>query len=63
MSATDSVPLIGWEVVQSVVHQTLDLIILVRVQASKPNLLNGLREPKNLLAAYLLMGVMGFNGR
>jgi hypothetical protein len=25
-----------WEVVQSVVHQTLDLIILVRVQASQP---------------------------
>jgi hypothetical protein len=27
-----------WEVVQSVVHQTLDLIILVRVQASQPKL-------------------------
>src|SRR5579875_4232408 len=26
-----------WEVVQLVVHQTLDLIILVRVQASQPN--------------------------
>ena len=28
----------GWEVVQSVGHQTLDLIILVRVQASQPTL-------------------------
>src|SRR2546428_12625291 len=27
---------LGWEVVQSVGHQTLDLIILVRVQASQP---------------------------
>ena len=26
----------GWEVVQLAVHQTLDLIILVRVQASQP---------------------------
>jgi hypothetical protein len=29
-------PPLGWEVVQLVVHQTLDLIILVRVQASQP---------------------------
>jgi hypothetical protein len=28
---------LGWEVVQSAVHQTLTLIILVRVQASQPN--------------------------
>jgi len=27
----------GWEVVQLAVHQILDLIILVRVQASQPN--------------------------
>ena len=27
----------GWEVVQSVVHQPLELTILVRVQASQPN--------------------------
>ncbi len=27
----------NWEVVQSAVHQTLTLIILVRVQASQPN--------------------------
>ena len=27
---------LGWEVVQSAVHQILDLIILVRVQASQP---------------------------
>ncbi len=27
---------LGWEVVQLAVHQTLDLIILVRVQASQP---------------------------
>jgi hypothetical protein len=30
----------GWEVVQLAVHQTLDLIILVRVQASQPIFLN-----------------------
>jgi hypothetical protein len=29
-----------WEVVQSAVHQTLTLIILVRVQASQPNFLS-----------------------
>ena len=29
---------LGWEVVQSVVHQPLELTILVRVQASQPNL-------------------------
>ncbi len=28
---------LGWEVVQSVVHQPLELTILVRVQASQPN--------------------------
>jgi hypothetical protein len=27
---------LGWEVVQLAVHQILDLIILVRVQASQP---------------------------
>jgi hypothetical protein len=27
---------LGWEVVQSVVHQPLELTILVRVQASQP---------------------------
>ena len=31
-----------WEVVQSVGLQTLDLAILVRVQASQPILINGL---------------------
>ena len=30
----------AWEVVQLAVHQILDLIILVRVQASQPNLTN-----------------------
>src|ERR1700740_1747358 len=35
VSSADSSPC-NWEVVQSVVHQTLDLIILVRVQASQP---------------------------
>ncbi len=30
----------GWEVVQLAVHQILDLIILVRVQASQPILIN-----------------------
>ena len=30
---------LGWEVVQSVVHQPLELTILVRVQASQPTLL------------------------
>jgi hypothetical protein len=29
---------LGWEVVQSVVHQPLELTILVRVQASQPTL-------------------------
>ena len=57
-STADSVPLNGWEVVQSVVHQTLDLIILVRVQASQPLLSNWLnhnaraaltQNPANLL--------------
>jgi hypothetical protein len=32
----------SWEVVQLAVHQILDLIILVRVQASQPILLNQL---------------------
>src|ERR1700676_5493404 len=31
---------LGWEVVQSVVHQPLELTILVRVQASQPNFLS-----------------------
>ena len=38
----------GWEVVQLVGLQTLDLAILVRVQASQPNRTNGLRETKYL---------------
>ena len=35
---------LGWEVVQSAVHQTLTLIILVRVQASQPKLINELKQ-------------------
>src|SRR5207245_543460 len=54
LSAADSrLPPYGWEVVQSAVHQTLDLIILVRVQASQPNLPNDLRETQHLLRADL----------
>jgi hypothetical protein len=37
-----------WEVGQLVVRQILDLIILVRVQASQPNLINSLRETKRV---------------
>ena len=36
-SWTVCVPSFGWEVVQLVGLQTLDLAILVRVQASQPN--------------------------
>jgi hypothetical protein len=41
---------IGWEVVQLVGHQTLTLGILVRVQASQPNLS---RAPFNLIGLSL----------
>ena len=37
---------LGWEVVQSVVHQPLELTILVRVQASQPHTeINNLEHP------------------
>ena len=38
----------GWEIVQLVGLQTLDLAILVRVQVSQPNLLNQLRKQNHL---------------
>src|SRR5262245_47244230 len=39
---------IGWEVVQLVGHQTLTLGILVRVQASQPNLVPSELGPKSI---------------
>jgi hypothetical protein len=38
----------GWEIVQLVGLQTLDLAILVRVQVSQPNLLNQLQKQNHL---------------
>lgn len=61
--ATAAFFVVCWEVVQLAVHQILDLIILVRVQASQPKPFLGLPENRKqsqggakLLESYLPFG-------
>ena len=66
VSATSNKAPIGWEVVQLVGLQTLDLAILVRVQASQPKFIYGFmavagRGPLRLRDGFLFLSKAASN--